>query len=664
MTEAAEGTLLWEPSEELKENANISRYMEWLEREKGLHFDDYEELWEWSVNELEEFWASIWEYFDIKASQPYEKVLSSREMPGAERKWFEGAELNYAEHVFRNAEGRPDEAAVLSQSEIRALTEMSWGELRDKTAAVAAGLRSLGVERGDRVAAFIPNVPEALIAFLATASIGAVWSSCSPDFGFGAVSDRLAQIEPKVLFAVDGYRYGGKDFDRTEIVSQLQAEMTSLEKTVVLPYLSEEPDTSDLRDVTFWDELLSANEGAELQFEQVTFDHPLWVLYSSGTTGLPKAIVQGQGGILLEHLKKVSLHMDLSPEDRFMWFTTTGWMMWNLQVSGLLAGSTIVLYDGSPGYPDMNALWEFAQETGMTCFGTSAGYITACMNAGIEPGKEFDLGALKSIGSTGSPLPPEGFDWVYQNVKSDVWLFSTSGGTDLCTAFVGGVPLKPVRSGELQARALGAEVEAYDEEGNPVIDEVGELVVTEPMPSMPIYLWGDEDGEKYREEYFADYPGVWRHGDWIKIKENGSAVIYGRSDATINRGGIRMGTAEIYRAVNRVEEVEDSLVVDIQKGDGEEIMPLFVVLAEGVELDEDLEDRIKKSIRDNASPRHVPNEILAVHDVPRTLNGKKLEVPVKKILSGKSPDEAASRDSLSNPESLDEFAELAGRYGR
>jgi acetoacetyl-CoA synthetase len=587
-------------------------------------------------------------------------VLNSREMPGTE--WFVGSELNYAEHVFRHADERPDEPAVLHQSELRPLSELTWRELRSKAGAMAAALKSLGVERGDRVAAFIPNVPEALIAFLASASIGAVWSSCSPDFGFGAVTDRLAQIEPKVLFAVDGYRYGGKDYDRTDVVAKLQGEMPSLEKTIVVPYLSEEPDTSELEDVVFWDELLSENEGAELEFEQVPFDHPLWVLYSSGTTGLPKAIVQGQGGILLEHLKKVSLHMNLGPEDRFLWFTTTGWMMWNLQVSGLLAGSAILLYDGNPGYPDMNALWEFSENTGMTCFGTSAGYLTACMNAEIEPGRNFDLGALKSIGSTGSPLPPEGFDWIYEHVKEDIWLFSTSGGTDLCTAFVGGIPLKPVRSGELQARALGAKVEAYDEEGNPVIDEVGELVVTEPMPSMPLYLWGDEDGEHYREEYFDVYPGVWRHGDWIKIKPGGSAVIYGRSDATINRGGVRMGTAEIYRAVESIPEVADSVVVDIKK-DGEDYMPLFVVLEEGAELDDELEDKIKKSIVDTASPRHVPDEILAVPDVPRTLNGKKLEVPVKKILTGTPLEEAASRDSLSNPDSLDNFVELYERYG-
>src|SRR5918998_2740013 len=514
MTETAEGALLWEPSDRFKQGARISHYMSWLREEKGLSFDDYAELWEWSVTDLEGFWGSVWEYCDVRATEPYERVLARREMPGAE--WFPGAELNYAEQVFKNA--RADEPAIVHQSEIRQLGRISWRELEERTAALAAGLKSMGVERGDRGVAYLPNIPEAAIALLAVSSIGAIWSSSSPDFGAGSVVDRFKQIEPKVLIAVDGYRYGGKDYDRTQIVAKLQEEIPTLQKTVILPYLESEPDTG-------------SHEGADLQFEQVPFDHPLWVLYSSGTTGLPKAIVHSQGGILMEHLKKVVLHIDLSPEDRFFWFTTTGWMMWNVVVGGLLSGATALLYDGNPGYPDMNVLWKFAEETSMTCFGTSASYVTACMNAGIEPGRDFDLSNLKSMGSTGSPLPPEGFDWVYEHIKQDLWLFSTSGGTDLCTAFVGGVPLLPVRAGELQCRALGAKVEAYNEEGNPVIDEVGELVITEPMPSMPLYLWGDEDGERYRESYFDVYPGVWRHGDFIKITSRGTAVIYGRSDS-------------------------------------------------------------------------------------------------------------------------------------
>jgi acetoacetyl-CoA synthetase len=657
MTETVEGTLLWEPSEGFKENARISHYMKWLRDEKNHSFDDYAGLWEWSVTDLDGFWASLWEYCGVQASKPYERALARREMPGAE--WFTGAELNYAEHAFKHA--RDDEPAILHQSELRPLDQMSWRELRERTAALAAGLRSMGVERGDRVVAYLPNIPEAIIALLAVSSIGAVWSSSSPDFGAGSVVDRFKQIEPKVLIAVDGYRYGGKDYDRTQVVAKLQEEIPTLERTVILPYLEEEPETSSLENIIVWGELLAQNEGADLEFEQVPFDHPLWVLYSSGTTGLPKAIVHSQGGILMEHLKKVVLHIDLSPEDRFFWFTTTGWMMWNVVVAGLLTGTTVLLYDGNPGHPDMNVLWEFAEKTGMTNFGTSASYLISCMKAEIEPGQDFDLSALKAIGSTGSPLPPEGFDWVYEHVKRDLWLYSTSGGTDLCTAFVGGVPLLPVRAGELQARSLGAKVEAFDEEGNPQIDEVGELVITEPMPSMPIYFWNDPEGERYRESYFDVYPGVWRHGDWIKVKEDGACVIYGRSDSTINRGGIRMGTSEIYSAVESVEEVQESLVVDVPREGGSSYMPLFVVLEEGTELDDDLKSRITQSIRENTSPRHVPNEIFAVPDIPKTLNGKKLEVPVKKILSGTPPEEAASKDSLSNPESLDRFAELAER---
>ena len=657
MTETAEGTPLWEPSEELKENARITDYMEWLKAEKDLSFGDYNELWEWSVTDLDGFWSSVWEYCDIKASKPYKRVLGERMMPGTE--WFPGTELNYAEHIFRHATQRPDEPAILHQSEVRPLGELSWAELQEKTAALAAGLREMGVGRGDRVAAYLPNISEAVIALLACASIGAVWSSCSPDFGAGSVVDRFEQIEPEVLLAVDGYRYGGKDYDRIDVVAKLQDEIPTLQKTVVLPYLSGDPDTSTLQNVVMWDDLLAWHQGADLAFEQVPFDHPLWVLYSSGTTGLPKAIVHSQGGILIEHLKKVVLHIDLGPDDRFFWFTTTGWMMWNLVVAGLLSDSTVLLYDGNPGYPDMNVLWEFAEKTGMTCFGTSASYITACMKADIEPGRDFDLTNLKSIGSTGSPLPPEGFEWAYEHVKEDLWLFSTSGGTDLCTAFVGGIPLLPVRAGELQARSLGAKVEAFDEEGNPQVDDVGELVITEPMPSMPIYFWNDPEGERYRESYFDVYPGVWRHGDWIKVKDNGACVIYGRSDSTINRGGIRMGTSEIYSAVDKVEEVADSLVVDVPRDGGSSFMPLFVVLQEGVELDEDLKNTIKESIKENTSPRHVPNEIFAVPEIPKTLNGKKLEVPVKKILSGTPPEEAASKESLSNPESLDRYVQLA-----
>ena len=654
---AATGELLWEPSAELVERSRLTEFMRWLERERGLSFGGYGELWQWSVDDLMGFWSAIWEFFGVRADGDPSLVLASREMPGA--RWFPNTRLNYAEHVFA---GKDDgETAILHASELRELGELSWGELRRQVSAVAAGLRALGVGRGDRVVAYMPNIPEAIVAFLATASLGAVWSSCSPDFGPASVIDRFAQIEPKVLFAVEGYRYGGKDFDRRKTVAQLQEAMPSLERTVVLPYLGDDPDLSPLREAMRWDELLAASEGAELSFDRVPFDHPLWVLYSSGTTGLPKAIVQGQGGILLEHLKKLNLHVDAHPGDRLFWFTTTGWMMWNFLVSGLLTRAAIVLYDGNPGHPDMGTLWDLAERAGITTFGTSAAYIGACMKAGVEPGAGRDLSALKAVGSTGSPLSPEGFDWIYEHLGKDTWLFSTSGGTDLCTAFVGGVATLPVYRGELQARALGAAVEAWNEEGEPVVEEVGELVVTEPMPSMPLFFWGDGDGDRYRESYFEMFTGVWRHGDWLELTRRGTAVIYGRSDSTINRGGIRMGTSEIYRAVLSIKEIVDALVVDVPRPGTDGWMPLFVVMREGAELDAELPKEIARRVREQCSPRHVPDEVFAIDEVPRTLSGKVLEVPVKRILMGTPPEKAASPDSLANPQALDYFVAMAKR---
>jgi acetoacetyl-CoA synthetase len=648
---------LWEPSAELVERSRLTEFRRWLRAERGLDFADYDALWRWSVDDLDGFWAAIWDFFEVQADGDRSTVLASRAMPGA--RWFPDTRLNYAEHVFA---GKDDgETAILHASELRELGELSWGELRAQVAACAAALRGLGVGRGDRVVAYLPNVPEAIVAFLASASIGAIWSSCSPDFGPASVVDRFAQIEPKVLFAVDGYRYGGKDFDRRGTIAKLQEAMPSLVRTVVLPYLDAAPDLSALGETITWDELLAAGEGAELSFERLPFDHPLWVLYSSGTTGLPKAIVQGQGGILLEHLKKLHLHVDAHPGDRLFWFTTTGWMMWNFLVSGLLTKAAIVLYDGSPGYPDMSVLWDLAERAGVTMFGTSASYIAACLKDGVEPGAGRDLGRLGAVGSTGSPLSPEGFDWIYEHVGADTWLFSTSGGTDLCTAFVGGVALLPVYRGELQGRALGAAVEAWDEDGNAVVDEVGELVVTAPMPSMPVYFWGDEDGSRYRASYFEQYPGIWRHGDWIEVTSRGTAVIYGRSDSTINRSGIRMGTSEIYRAVLSIDSIVDALVVDIPKPGTEGWMPLFVVLREGVELDGELSKEIARRVRERCSPRHVPDEVFEIAEVPRTLSGKVLEVPVKRILMGTPAEKAASRDSLANPEALDYFTEMAGR---
>jgi acetoacetyl-CoA synthetase len=634
------GELLWEPSDARKERAGLTRFM----RERG--FETYAELWRWSVDDLEGFWAAVWEFFGVGGS--YDRVLGDRTMPGAE--WFPGARINYAEHIFRDKDDAAP--AILARSELRELQELSWGELREQVERAAAGLRALGVERGDRVVAYLPNIPETVVAFLAAASIGAVWSSCSPDFGPRSVVDRFAQIEPKVLLAVDGYRYGGRDFDRREVVEGLRREMPSLEQTVLLPYLGSGPTDGTMG----WDELLA--DRAPLDFAPLPFDHPLWVLYSSGTTGLPKAIVHSQGGIVLEHLKKMHLHLDAQEGDRVFWFTTTGWMMWNFLVGVLLTKAAILLYDGNPATPDMGVLWDFAEETGMTTFGTSAAYVAACLKAGVTPREGRSLAQLRNVGSTGSPLSPEGFRWIYDELGPDVWLFSTSGGTDVCTAFVGGVPLLPVYEGELQARALGCAVEAWDEEGRPVVDQVGELVITEPMPSMPIYFWDDPDGERYRDSYFSTYPGVWRHGDWIEITSRGTAIITGRSDSTINRGGIRMGTAEIYRAVLSVPEVVDALVVDIPRGD-DSWMPLFVVLADGATLDDDLVGRIRARIREDCSPRHVPSEIRPIAEVPRTLSGKVLEVPVKRILMGVPPEKAASRDSLANPQALDYFVGLA-----
>ncbi|WP_216638020.1 acetoacetate--CoA ligase [Bacillus sp. FJAT-29814] len=656
-TEKLQGKLLWEPSQEMQTQSNIKRFMVWLEENRGLKFDQYEQLWEWSVTEVENFWGAIWDFFEIKAQRPYDEVLSGSKMPDVQ--WFPGAVLNYAEHIFRNEE--PGKTAVIHQSELREQQELTWDELKKNTAVIAQYLKSIGVKSGDRVVAYAPNIPETLTAFLACASIGAVWSSCAPEFGIKSVIDRFKQIEPTVLIAVDGYQYGGKKYDRLELVKNLQAELPSLKSTVLIPYLGEQPEMSGLQNTVGWDDILAEYEDAPLTFESVPFQHPLWILYSSGTTGKPKGIVQSQGGILLEHLKFLSLQGDLKKDDRFFWYTTTGWMMWNITVSGLLTGATVVMYDGNPAYPNHDTLWKLAESTKMTTFGTSASFLMASMKAGVKPKKQFDLSHLRSIGSTGSPLPESGFQWVYEDVKEDVWLYSTSGGTDICSGFVGGSPTLPVHSGEIQARSLGAAVKAYNDGGHEVLDEIGELVITEPMPSMPIYFWNDEDGLRYRDSYFNVYPDVWRHGDFIEVTSRGSVVIYGRSDATINRGGIRMGTSEIYGALEIIPEVVDSLIVDIPISPEESYMPLFIVLRDGAELSADLVTRINQTIRVNCSPRHVPNDIYCVKDLPKTLNGKKLEVPVKKILMGIPTEQAVNEGSLLNPETLQYFVEFRSK---
>lgn len=652
----AEGEILWEPSEAARSNSTMTRYMRWLGEHKALHFDSYSALWEWSISHLDGFWESIWQFFGVTSSSPYKAILGSRLMPGAE--WFPGARLNYAEQVFRHVSS--DRPALIFCSERQPIIEISWDDLKHDVASVAGTLRAMGVRPGDRVVGYMPNIPATLVAFLASASLGAVWSSCSPDMGTASVVDRFRQIEPSVLFAVDGYQYNGKPFDRRQVVHELQSALPSLKHLILVPYLDEQASASNFADATSWGDAL-ARDGGTLSFEQVAFDAPLWVLYSSGTTGLPKPIVQSHGGIVLEHLKSLALHMNLEPDDRFFWFSTTGWMMWNLLIGGLLVGCTVLLYDGSPGYPDLGVLWSFAEESGMTFFGTSAAYIGSQMKGGIEPRASFRLDKLKGLGSTGSPLSIDGFQWVYEHVKPDIWLASVSGGTDVCSGFVAGCPILPVRAGEIQCRCLGCAVYAFDESGKPIENEVGELVITEPMPSMPIYFWNDSNNQRYRESYFETFPGVWRHGDWVKITPFGGVIIYGRSDATINRMGIRMGTSEIYRVVEDLPEILDSLVVDLEYLGRPSYMPLFVVLAPGAELNDVLKARIAERIRTALSARYVPNDIFVIDEVPRTLSGKKLELPIKKILLGADAGRVANPDSMSNPHTIAYFATFAER---
>ncbi len=631
-----EGALLWQPTDDVVRQANVTRYMEWLGRGER----SYADLWQWSVDDPAAFWGSLWDYFEVAGERGEGPVLSG-EMPKA--KWFEGTTLNYAANALRVDD--PTRLAVIFRDEAGDRKTYTYGELAEEVGRVRAGLVRLGVGRGDRVAAYIPNVPEALIAFLATASLGAIWSSCSPDFGAPSVIDRFSQIAPKAFIAVDGYRYNGKDFDRSEIVKDIARHLPGLRATVWIRRLGTAPQENGTLD---WAGLRA--EPGEVAFEQVPFDHPLWVVYSSGTTGLPKPIVHGHGGIVLEHMKALTFHQDLGRDDVFFWYTTTGWMMWNYLIGGLLIDTTIVLYDGSASPVD--SLWRIAAEEGVTYFGTGAPYLVASMKAGLRP---KGLERLRGVGSTGSPLPPEGFEWVYAHVGGQLQLGSFSGGTDVCTGFVGGVPLVPIRAGVIPCRCLGAKVEAFDPEGRAVLDEVGELVLTAPMPSMPVKFWNDPDDARYRESYFSEYSGVWRHGDWIKINSDGSCVIYGRSDSTLNRGGVRMGTAEFYRVVERFDEIADSLVIDTGRLGQEGRLLLFVTPAEGAELSDELVDRIKRSLRAELSPRHVPDEIHVVPGIPRTLSGKKLEIPVRKILLGTPVEQAANPDAMANPEVLRHF---------
>ncbi|WP_433316100.1 acetoacetate--CoA ligase [Micromonospora sp. CA-269861] len=649
------GDMLWAPPADVRERSRIGAYLRWLREHRGLDFADYDALWRWSTTDLDGFWRSIWDHFEVIAHTPPTATLAERGMPGA--RWFPGATLNYAENVLRMPGRAADDPVVISHGQTRPPVTLTADELREQVRRVSAGLRRLGVTAGDRVAAYAPNIAETYVLLLATASLGATFSSCAPEFGTRSVTDRWQQIEPTVLVAVDGYRYGDKPVDRRAEVAAIRAALPSLRHTVSIGYL--DPTGTAPEGALSWDELAAPTD-EPLTFTPVPFDHPLYVLYSSGTTGLPKPIVHGHGGILLEHLKMLALHHDLGPADRFFWFTTTGWMMWNFLVSGPAVGAAIVLFDGNPGHPDLGGLWQLAAGTGTTYFGTSAPYLLACRKAGLVPRDIADLSALRGVGSTGAPLPAEGFRWVYETVGDDLQLQSLSGGTDVCTGFVGGVPLLPVYAGEIACRALGAKVEARSADGTPVIGELGELVITEPMPSMPVGFWNDPDGARYREAYFDVYPGVWRHGDWITINERGGCVITGRSDATLNRGGVRLGTAEFYSVVEGLDEVLDSVVVHLEDDEGGagELL-LFVVLAEGLELDDPMRTKICRELRTALSPRHVPDEIHQVRAVPRTLSAKKLEVPVKKILTGTPVDQAAAKGALANPESLTAFAALA-----
>jgi acetoacetyl-CoA synthetase len=656
-------TILWSPPDDVRQTSRIGAYLRWLSVERGWDFPTYADLWQWSVDDLPGFWRTVADYFEVDVHGP---VLGADYAPGSafgpgtpfgpSGTWFPQARLNYAEHVLRMPGVADDVPMVLGYSQSREPVTYTAARLRDEVRRAAAGLQKLGVRQGDRVAAYLPNVPETLVLMLATASLGAIFSSCAPEFGTRSVTDRWTQIEPTVLVAVDGYRYGDKVVDRRAEVAAIREALPSVRTTVTLPYAG----LDHSADLT-WAEL-TADTDQELVFAKMPFDHPLYVLYSSGTTGLPKPIVHGHGGILLEHLKMLALHHDLGPGDRMFWFSTTGWMMWNFLVSAPAVGSAIVLFDGNPGYPDLGSLWRLAEEAGMTYFGTSAPFLLACRKAGVSPKAEARLEKVRGLGSTGAPLPPEGFRWVYDEVSRALQLQSLSGGTDVCTGFVGATPLNPVYEGEIAARCLGARVQAYDPTGKPVVGELGELVISAPMPSMPVGFWGDTDGSRYREAYFDVFPGVWRHGDWITITDHGSCVITGRSDATLNRGGVRLGTSEFYSVVEGLDEVVDSVVVhleDPEGGPGE--LLLFIVLRDGLDLDDALRAKISRELRTALSPRHIPDAIYQVAAAPRTLSGKKLEVPVKRILTGTPVEAAAAKGALANPESLTAFEELAHR---
>jgi acetoacetyl-CoA synthetase len=649
-----EGDLLWTPDAARLEHAELTRFMRWLATERHLHFADYEALRAWSVTAVEDFWVAIVEFFDIRFSTPHRCVLEHRDMPGA--RWFPGARLNFAEHLLRRA--RPGVPALHYAGEAVPLQQITWDALTEQVTRLAARLREFGVQPGDRVVSFMPNIPQTAVAFLAAASIGAVWSSCSTDFGVRSVLDRFQQIEPRVLFCVDGYRYGGRHFDRRDEAAQIIAALPTLAQVVHLRLLDRDA-TPPVAAAHDWDALLAAPAPGPLQFEQLAFDHPLWVVYSSGTTGLPKALVHGHGGITLELHKGLGLHCNLRPGSVMFFYTTSGWIMWNLLIGALVTGASAVIYDGNPASPDLDVLWRLASETGATLFGASPTYVGMMQKHQIVPRERYAYPALEGILLSGSPVTPESMQWLYEHVKADLWVTSQSGGTDICAGFVTGAAILPVYAGEIQVRGLGIDVQAFNDAGEPVIDEVGELVVCQPMPSMPLHFWNDPDMRRYRESYFGEFPGKWRHGDFFKVNSRGGCYIQGRSDSTLNRYGVRIGTAEIYRTVETVEGVADSLIVNLDLPGGRFFMPMFIRLAPGYTLDEALTARINRALREQCSPRHVPDRIYAIDAVPYTLTGKKLEVPVRKILMGFDLAKAVSRDAMMNPAAIDTFIEFA-----
>lgn len=638
---------LWTPSRERIENTNMYRFMQWVNDKYAQDFDSYAALYQWSIDQSADFWAAWWEYARIIASQPYDRVVDDiQKMPGA--KWFAGARLNFAQNLLRYQD---DQVALVFYGEDRVRRKLTYADLYDEVAQVAGALKAAGVETGDRVVGFMPNLPETIVAMLAAASLGAVWSSCSPDFGIKGVLDRFGQIRPKILFTADGYFFKGRHIDVLPRVEKIVDQIPSIETVVVTPYAQSRPDIGGVRGAVFFKDFRAASE---LSFEQLPFDHPLYIMYSSGTTGLPKCMVQSAGGILVHHLKELILHTDLKREDNIFYFTTCGWMMWNWLVSSLAVGATLILYDGNPFHPGPEALWQMAQDEKISVFGTSAGYLAALLNTGLKPAQAFDLSPLRALLSTGSPLSIEGFEFVYNDIKQDLQLASISGGTDLNGCFALGNPMGPVYAGQLQCRGLAMKVEAFDELGNPVIGRQGELVCTQAFPSMPIYFWNDPDGSKYHAAYFDQFPGIWRHGDFIQITEQGGVIIYGRSDATLNPGGVRIGTAEIYRQLDSMEAVEDAVVVG-QNWKNDVRVILFVKMAPRHELNETLRQEIKKAIATSASPRHVPAKIIAVPDIPYTLNMKKVELAVRKIIHGQ---EVKNKDALRNPECLDYFEQI------